>query len=203
MTRREELYPEIKRLREEEGLMWKEIAAHIGLSLSTVHDYYCHPTHEEDRARRLKYTGTCRECGARTNNGGAASGPPEVCLQCLQPEWTKEQIIEALRDWGDDHGGIPPREVDTHVGYEGNGRLPYWTTVRKHFGSWNEGIMAAGYEALHCDRRPETQEAIEAALRAGERTKDIADRFGVTEQAISMRLRYRGMSIRDLRKQGA
>lgn len=199
MTRREHLYPEIKRLREDERLMWREIGQRLGLAKSTVHDYYVHPTHESDRARRDQYTGMCAECGGRTNNGGSAAGPPTICKDCLNPAWTREQVLAALREWGDDHGGIPPREIDTRPGHDGNGQLPQQGTVKRLFGSWNDGLLAAGYKALHADRRPETQQAIEAALRAGEPTQDIADRFGVTASAIHMRLRYRGMRIGDLR----
>lgn len=203
MSRREQLYPEIRRLREDEGLKWREVAERLGLALQTVHDYYTHPTHEADRARRDRYTGTCSDCGARTNNGGAAVGPPERCTNCTNPRWTREAILDALRDWGEESGGIPPREVDSHPGAEGHGRLPYWGTVASHFGTWNAGLLAAGYEALHCDRRPETQDAIVAALLRGERTADVAARFGVTPEAIHQRVRFRGLRVSDLRRAAA
>jgi hypothetical protein len=51
MTNRERLYPEIKRLREVEGLMWREIGERLGLSLKTVHDYYSDPDGSKARAR--------------------------------------------------------------------------------------------------------------------------------------------------------
>jgi hypothetical protein len=199
MTRRERLYPEIKRLREVEGLMWREIGERLGLSLKTVHDYYAYPTHEADRARRERYTGTCVECGGRTNNGGAASGPPERCTDCLNPAWTREAVLDAFRDWGDDHGGIPPREADVRPGAEGHGCLPHENTVAKLFGSWNPGLLAAGY-ALHKDRRPETTQAMADAVRAGESTAAIADRFGCTAANVHGRLKQAGLRVSELRR---
>lgn len=196
---RESLYPEIRRLREDEGLMWREIGERVGLALTTVQDYYTHPTAELDRARRDKYTGTCSGCGGRTNNGGAASGPPAICKACSQPEWTADSILLAFREWGDSHGGVPPRCVDARIDGNGHGTLPYESSVKRHFGSWNAGLLAAGFEALHCDRRPETQEAIETAIRSGERITAIADRYGVTVQAIYQRARYRGSRVSEMR----
>jgi hypothetical protein len=102
--------------------------------------------------------------------------------------------VSALGSRGDDHGGIPPRCDD--VRKEGRGRLPSVHSVERCFGSWNAGLLAAGYEALHCDRRPETAEAILAAVRAGEPTAAIADRFGVTPAAIHERMKVRGTTVR-------
>jgi hypothetical protein len=197
-SKRETLYPEIKRLREDEGLKWREIGARLGLSLSTVHDYYSDPTGETVRARKAKNDGVCSDCGGPTRGGGAKV-PPKRCVDCVGPPWTREGILEALRQWGDDHGGIPPREIDAHIGHEGHGRLPYFDSVRRCFGSWNVALLAAGYEALRCDRRPETQQQIEEAVRSGARVVDVADRFGVTPHAIYQRLRIRGLALSDLR----
>jgi hypothetical protein len=150
-----------------------------------------------ERCRRdTLYAGTCDTCGGPTDGSDGASRAPTRCADCIA--WTPEAILEALRDWGDDHG-IPPREVDTRTGHEGHGRLPHFGTVSHHFGSWNAALLAAGFEALHGDRRPETQAAIEAAIRAGEHPQDVADRYGVTVQAIYARFRVRGLRLQDLR----
>jgi hypothetical protein len=199
MTKRERLYPEIKRLREDEGLLWREIGERVGVSLKAAHDYYHDPTGEKARQRKAKNNGTCTDCGGETKNSGSVIAP-ERCRECANPEWTRDGVLEALRDWGDDHGGIPPREVDARIGNEGHGRLPYWDTVRKFFGSWNAGLLTAGYEALHNDRRPETQASIEEAIRSGERIASIAARFGVTEQAIHKRCTSRGMRVSEMRR---
>jgi hypothetical protein len=144
--------------------------------------------------RKAQYAGTCDTCGGPTDGTTPGRGVATRCAECLQ--WTPEAILEALRDWGEDHGGIPPKEADARVGGAGHGRLPYGSTAQRWFGGWNAALLAAGYEALHCDRRPETAEAILAAVRAGENTADIADRFGVTREAIHERMRVRGTTVR-------
>jgi hypothetical protein len=154
-----------------------------------------------ERCRKAQYAGTCDTCGGPTDGTTPSRGVATRCAECL--EWTPEAILEALHDWGEDHGGIPPKEADAHIGAPGHGRLPYWASVKRWFDNWNAALLAAGYEALRCDRRPETTAAILAAVRAGERTADIADRFGVTENAIHQRLRYRGMTIPRERERGA
>jgi hypothetical protein len=147
-----------------------------------------------ERCRKSQYAGTCDTCGGPTDGTTPSRGVATRCAVCIQ--WTPEGVLEALRDWGEDHGGVPPRCVDAQPDGEGHGRLPYELTVRKHFGGWNVALLAAGYGALHCDRRPETAAAILAAVRAGERTADIADRFGVTPAAIHERMKARGTTVR-------
>lgn len=152
-----------------------------------------------ERCRKVTlYSRPCLDCGAPTNADGRVTNPSVRCNACANPSWTREGILDALRAWGDDHGGIPPRNTDALPGHAGHGRLPWGTSVTRRFGSWNGALLAAGY-ALHMDRRPETQTAIEDALRAGGSVRSIADRYGVTPSAIYQRLRVRGMSVHDLR----
>jgi AraC-like DNA-binding protein len=193
MSRRADLYPEIRRLREDDGLKWREIAQRLGLALTTVHAYYNDPTGEIARARKASYGGTCAMCGGRTNGNSGRGQAPSRCGRCIR--WTPDAILDAIRDWADDHGGVPPREEDTAPGGAGYARLPGSKAVAKRFGSWNAGLLAAGY-GLHMDRRPETQEAIVAAVRSGERVADIAARFGVSPGTIYQRFYIRGMTIR-------
>lgn len=167
MSRREELFPEIRRLREDEGRTWREIGERFGLSLKTVHDYYTHPSAESDHARREKYTGTCTNCGARTNNGGCAGGPPALCARCngvkmgrANKVWTRERIVAAIREWAEVHGE-PPRSCDwnptaarllgrrVHPAYiDEPERWPHKLTVMKTFGQpggWARAIREAGF----------------------------------------------------------
>jgi hypothetical protein len=78
---------------------------------------------------------------------------------------------------------------------------PAADVVGKRMG-WNRALIQAGF-GLHLDRRSETWDAMLAAVRAGERTDVIADRFGVTPGAITMRFRRRGMSLRQERERGS
>lgn len=62
--------------------------------------------------------------------------------------WTKETIVAAIYRWHVDHG-VLPRAYQWGTPPEG---FPSQSTVRRHFGSWNSGIVAAGYEPTHSRR---------------------------------------------------
>jgi transcriptional regulator with XRE-family HTH domain len=194
---RAEREAEARRLRDE-GLLGREIAERMGVSTSTVSAWLTDPGGRRLRARKDSYRGICDTCGGSTDGSDGPGKAPSRCAECLR--WSREAILEAIADWADEHGGIPPRCIDTGVGYEGHGRLPASTVVKKYFGTWNAALLAGGFE-LHCDRRSETQEEIMAALRAGESVRSIADRFGVTSKAIGQRLRVRGLTVADVRSE--
>jgi hypothetical protein len=59
-------------------------------------------------------------------------------------------------------------------------------------------LLTAGF-GLVKDRRPETQEWVEAQIRAGVPTADIATALGVSTQAIYQRMSWRGMTVTELR----
>jgi DNA-directed RNA polymerase specialized sigma24 family protein len=53
VTRREQLYPEIRRLREDEGLKWREIGERLGIPLKTAATTTTiRPARSQKRARR-------------------------------------------------------------------------------------------------------------------------------------------------------
>lgn len=196
MTTRAEREAKARELRSE-GLLFREIAEVMGVAASTVDAWINDPGGSKLRSRKDGYRGECDTCGGPTDG---SNGPGRASVRCITCRmWTPEAILEALRAWGDDHGGIPPREIDARVGMEGHGRLPYETTVRKLFGSWNAGLLAAGYEGLHQDKRPETTQAMADAIRAGKSTEEVGDMFGVSASAVRMRLRYHGMRVSELR----
>lgn len=176
----------------------REIAAEMGVATSTVDAWLNDPGGQRLQARKDSYAGTCDTCGGPTDGSNGRGKASVRCITCRM--WTPEAVLEALMAWGDDHGGIPPREIDARTGMEGHGRLPYQPTVRKLFGSWNAGLLAAGYEGLHQDKRPETTAAMADAIRAGKSTEDVGAMFGVSASAVHMRLRYHGMKISDLRR---
>jgi hypothetical protein len=98
--RRSELHPEIRRLREDVGLTWREIGARLGISLKTAHDYYTDPTGDVARGRRRRYDATeksraanrrrqrtpeyrgrCEDCGALKGIGSEKRGY-RLCHEC-------------------------------------------------------------------------------------------------------------------------
>jgi hypothetical protein len=170
-----------------DGWLLREIAEHMGVAIQTVHAWLSDPGGKRLRKRKESYSGTCDLCGGPTT-GSYGPNAPTRCKGCIT--WTPEALLLWVRDWADEHGGIPPRRVD----FRGGERA-----AKRHFGSWNGLLLAAGFE-LHTDRRPETTEAIFAALRTGERTVDIADRFGVTPSTIEERCRSRGLTVREVRR---
>jgi hypothetical protein len=193
---RAERAAEARRLRDQ-GLLLREIGERMGVSTQAVHEWLSDPDGSLRRARKASYRGVCVDCGGPTDGSNGPGKASVRCMDCIA--WTREGILLAIMEWADDHGGVPPREQDVRIGAEGHSRLPYESSVRRHFGSWNNALLAAGFD-LHTDRRPETQEAIMAALRAGESVQAIADRHGVTPGAIHMRVRYRGLRVSEVRK---
>lgn len=175
-----------------EGLLLREIAERMGCAIQTAHSYISDPDLAKLKARKDGYRGRCDQCGAETDGSNGRAKAPTRCRDCIT--WTAGAVECAFAEWADSHGGVPPREADARV----NDALPHYGTVARLFGSWNRALLACGFE-LWCDRRAETQEEIEDALRAGEAVVDVADRFGVTPAAIYQRLRVRGICMDDLR----
>lgn len=56
--------------------------------------------------------------------------------------WTRTEIIASIRRWAVKHGGRPPTLRDWKPAGED---WPDATTVQHKFGSWNKGIIAAGF----------------------------------------------------------
>lgn len=172
------------------GWTYKQIAAEIGVALSTVAEWlHGDPNRQERRAR---YQGACEECGGPTYGGNGVGKAPARCRECVA--WTSEDILAAIRRWSERNGQAPCGEDFTGIE-----DMPHRNTVARHFGSWARGLVAAGVRPRQ-DKRPEAWEAIRAAIAAGERTADVAARFGVTSNAIHQRFRERGLLVSDLRK---
>jgi hypothetical protein len=173
MTNRERLYPEIKRLREVEGLMWREIGERLGLSLKTVHDYYSDPDGSISRARKAKTDGACIDCGTLTRGDGSTT--PERCRACngrhtraLTRQWILDSLVEWQRlfgappvphDWNVALSRLKMERADDCYGralarYESTGQpWPSSTAVYNHFESWPAAVRAAGLRALAPNER--------------------------------------------------
>jgi hypothetical protein len=173
----------------------REIGEIMGVAVATVDAWLNDPGGRRLQARRDSYRGECDTCGAPTDGSNGSAKAPARCADCIR--WSSGAIVEAIQGWADDHGGIPPRAIDCR--HDGHGSLPNESTVKRVFGSWNAGLLAAGF-ALHQDKRPETTQAMADAIRGGMRTEDVGVMFGVSESAVRMRLNYHGMKLRDLRR---
>ena len=58
----------------------------------------------------------------------------------IRREWTKRQILEAIRKFY-----IINKNIPSAKDFRGNSNYPSGVTVQNHFGSWNKGIEAAGF----------------------------------------------------------
>jgi hypothetical protein len=59
--------------------------------------------------------------------------------------WTPDSVIESIQRWAEQHGGEPPTANAWRQGQGDVADHPSYRTVRDLFGTWNEGIKAAGF----------------------------------------------------------
>lgn len=175
-----------------QGLTYVQIAERMGVKFGTVSNWLYDPDGSKQQARKDRYAGICIGCGGVTDGSYGPAHASDLCQQCRN--WSEEQIIAAIQAWAAEHGGIPPtctewRHADTDH--------PNATTVGKRIG-WNEALLRAGF-ALKCDRRPETQQWLERELGRGTPVEEVADKLGVTPQAVRWRLAVRGLRLADVR----
>lgn len=96
--------------------------------------------------------------------------------------WTREEIIQSIRDWNTIYGKPPILSDWKHRRHKVKGEWPAWSTVITTFGSFNDGILAAGFEPaspglLCCSkcrkRKRETEFAVDKSKkhRSGRQTK--------------------------------
>lgn len=172
-----------------EGHAIRAIAAHLGVSISTVHNYLS--------------AGTCPQCG-----GPVASPRAERCLSCTAPEptlqraWTRETVREAIRAWMGEHGRAPSYHE--------------WTPSRSFPGVWEGESPRWPSAAVVCDIYAEYRNPWNGALLdAGasirfQRWSDDATRAGLAEfwtrtgrEPVTADLRtsdWRGPTARTLRR---
>jgi hypothetical protein len=172
---------EIKQLREGEGLAFAEIAARLGLAVSTVYGYYSDPTGERERARRERYRRPCKnpDCGNLTSGADGPGAPPRYCPRCAaltRRRWTEEKVLEAIREWHRStgapptlHDWSPAHAPEGHSGaaryLSEPGRWPSVPQVRARFGSFRAAVRAAGLDPARSGApRRWTAEEIVAAL---------------------------------------
>src|SRR6478735_4109811 len=94
--------------REAEGLSIVQIADRLGRSPATVKAYFYDPTGAKAQAVKAPYVGVCRGCGAYTqprNGKGDAYAYCEACHPgAIERRWTRERVLEAMRQWRLRHG---------------------------------------------------------------------------------------------------
>lgn len=141
-------------------------------------------------------------------SGGNGQREPKHCATCATI-WTPEAVIAAIRDWADEHGGVPPTTPCWAPGHHNakdwmraeyeTGRWPHSRLVCRVFGTWNAALIAAGFEPHSVKGRTPNIDTLIAQIRAGERVEDMAERYGVVPTAITQRFRYAGLRVSDFR----
>lgn len=162
MTRQEKVA--IARHLAERGLNQGRIAAEMGVARTTVQGWLGDPDGSKLRARKDSYRGTCVDCGGPTDGSNGPGSAPERCCHCAPRAamtWTGETIVAAIQRWARLHNGAPPTSYEWNpaMGRSGRARRPLdYSAVQREFGSWSEGIRAAGFERLAVGR-PRRQRA--------------------------------------------
>jgi predicted transcriptional regulator len=147
MTRREELFPEIRRLREDEGLIWREIGERLGLAQTTVKDYYKDPSGEAVAARKAASDARLKRPCPRCGSPMAHTRPRvETCRSCYHAELRRAR---ACRD--DDivlmwESGLSVADIRRELGYAATSTPPELSRLMR------EGRIQArraGYRRRH------------------------------------------------------
>lgn len=160
MTRAEK----VAKIREyvEHGYTCADIATAMGLTYSGIRNLINDPDGSKQRARRLRYQGACEDCGAPTDGSNGRAKAPTHCNAHAPRHrpvyWTRDLLVARIREWVSIYGE-PPAVTDwnpTHAEDlndparaarfdQANGYWPWFITVIRVFGSWNEGIESAGF----------------------------------------------------------
>jgi AraC-like DNA-binding protein len=144
--------------RESEGLSMGQIAARLGRSPATVKSYFYDPTGAKARAVKARYVGVCRGCGAYTQPRNGKGDAYAYCKRChpgaIQRRWTRERVLEAMREWVDRYGRLPSAYdwSRTHARQRGGEALarldgrgwPPASVVTSVFGTWGAARTATG-----------------------------------------------------------
>lgn len=139
----------------------------MGLSRSYVYALLADPPGALDRARKDRYRGSCEVCGKPTHGSNGRAKAPRRCSAHVDHDeivrkrgdrrWGRQRIIDAIRKFANRYGR-PPRAADWNPGmatslghnrrverFHQDGCWPYAQTVKDAFGSWGNGIEAAGF----------------------------------------------------------
>jgi AraC-like DNA-binding protein len=144
--------------REQEGLSIGQIASRLGRAPATVKAYFYDPTGEKARAVKARYVGLCRGCGAYTQPRNGKGDAYRYCKRCRPGaagrRWTRERVLEALREWEARYGRLPSSYdwSTTHARRRGGEALkrlrvrdwPSASVVTAIFGGWPAARTAAG-----------------------------------------------------------
>lgn len=190
-----------------ERVGYKAAARRLGIAYTTVYRWknpgYAAQQRASSLAAKHRRRGVCLDCGAETrlNDRGVETYPNGASLYCVACAadrirvWTRDRVIDAIRDFADQYGH-PPGAMEWNPAlaraqghpelaerFARDGCWPHLSTVMAYHGSWNAAIRAAGFEPLlpghrrHGDQQSWNRDAIVAAMRRWARTHGEPPRF--------------------------
>jgi AraC-like DNA-binding protein len=136
--------------RYQEDLSIGQIADRLGRSPSTIKAYFYDPTGEKAKAVKARYVGLCRGCGAYTQPRNGKGDAYRYCKRChpgtIAARWTRELVLEAMREWRDRCGSLPssydwsPTQARRRGGAAARrlseGQWPAASVITALFGTW-------------------------------------------------------------------
>lgn len=75
--------------------------------------------------------------------GGWVAALQALGVERPRTEWSKSECLDKLEEWRTERGSQPPTAKEWRTP-SGGDRPPVKTLIR-HFGSWNEAMLAAGF----------------------------------------------------------
>jgi hypothetical protein len=148
----------------DQGKSFCQIAKECGTKYETVRRWldsdYRERQQEKDRLRKAAYGRPCGVCGTRTDGSNGRANAPKHCRSCApaaHAKWTRETVIAAIRRFNMRYGR-PPTAPDFNPGmarglghgaraerFYSDGDYPHSNTVQYVFGTWSDGLRAAGF----------------------------------------------------------
>jgi DNA-binding MarR family transcriptional regulator len=179
MTRAEKV-AKARELREQ-GALLREIAAELGVAVSTAGTLLSDPDGAKLRARKDSYRGTCEKCGTATDGSNGPGAAPALCCECTahRHDERNHRIFDAWNA-GDNAIVISAREglsqtavlslLDTYrqkgapVARRNRPRRELWPIIEQR---WREGATASEI-AAECDTTPgNVSEMVQSMREAG------------------------------------
>jgi hypothetical protein len=151
-----------RHFREAEGLSNAQIAVRLGRAPATIKAYFYDPTAAKAKAVKARYVGLCRGCGAYTQPRNGKGDAYAYCKAChpgaIQRRWTRELVLDAMREWRARYGRLPSSYDWSHTHARRRGGEPlerlsarHWPSVSAVtgiYGSWKAARAAAARQIV-------------------------------------------------------
>ncbi len=144
---------------------------------------------------KARYVGVCRGCGAYTQPRNGKGDAYRYCKRChpgaIQPHWTPNRVLAAMRNWQERYGRLPSSYdwSRTHARLRGGealerlseGQWPSASLVSDRLGGWAAARAAAQSEddLVRREHEGEKGAALSQMGRAARSTSDGESRLAI------------------------